>query len=539
MQTSGPMTLADMLRRSAAAGGDAPALRIDGAQRSYAQLLRNSETRARQMLGLSLTRGDRVGLLLPNSVELVEIVLGAAMIGVAVVPMNTRFKAGELRHLISDSGMRALFTCSGVAGLIDFSDLLAQTLPGLRGAVDPRALALADAPALERVITIDGRGEGFVADEALDLFAGSLETFVDPEDAALLMYTSGTTAKPKGCIVSHRALSTNAEAIAERFALTEKDVWWCPLPMFHIGGLVFLMMMLKQGGFYVGMAHFEPDAAFDQIEETEPTVLYPLFPTITLALTEHPRFKTMPIRRLRYVFDVGPKDVQRKIQDAFPTAPLLSAFGMTETCGTVAYTLPTHSEDQRLTSCGTPLAGWEVQIVDPESRQPLAVGEKGELAVRGVGLFSGYFNDPEHTRQAFTADGFFMTGDAGMLDADGLVYFLGRLKDQLKVGGENVSALEVESLLASHPSINLAQVVGVPDDKYGEAPAAFVELKAGHTLAPEEVIAFCQGKIARFKIPRYVRIVREWPMSATKIQKFRLKAELERELALETAEPKA
>jgi fatty-acyl-CoA synthase len=291
-------------------------------------------------------------------------------------------------------------------------------------------------------------------------------------------------------------------------------------------------MMLQRGGFYVGMSYFEVEAAFDQIAETKPTVLYPLFPTITLALIEHARFNTTPLQRLRYVFDVGPKEVQRKIQDAFPTAPLLSAFGMTETTGTVAYTLPTHSEDQRLASCGTPLPGWEVRIVDPETRVSKPAGEAGELAVRGVGLFSGYFNDAEHTQAAFMPDGFLLTGDAGMLDADGLVYFLGRLKDQLKVGGENVSVLEVESLLASHPAINLAQVVGVSDDKYGEVPAAFVELRAGHEVDPEELIAFCRDKIARFKIPRYIRFVREWPMSATKIQKFRLKEELARELEL-------
>ncbi|MCR5879561.1 fatty acid--CoA ligase family protein [Phenylobacterium sp. J367] len=349
------------------------------------------------------------------------------------------------------------------------------------------------------------------------------------------MYTSGTTAKPKGCIIPHRALYANAEAIADRFALGPDDVWWCPLPMFHIGGLLFLLMMLQRGGFYVGMSYFDPDTAFDQIEETAPTVLYPLFPTITLALTEHPRFKGLALPRLRYVFDVAPEDVQRKIQAAFPQVPLLSAFGMTETSGTVAYTLPTHSETARLTSCGTALTGWEVKVLDPETRAILAAGEKGELAVRGVGLFKGYFNDPVHTAKSFTADGYFMTGDSGMLDAEGLVYFFGRLKDQLKVGGENVSALEVESVLASHPAINLAQVVGAPDDKYGEVVAAFIELKPGQTLTADEAIAYCRERIARFKVPRHVRFVREWPMSATKIQKFRLKAELERELAQEAS----
>ncbi|WP_308238358.1 fatty acid--CoA ligase family protein [Phenylobacterium sp. J367] len=414
-------------------------------------------------------------------------------------------------------------------------EVLSETLPGLLDASDPQALSLPDAPALRCIVSIDGTAKGFAPDTNLSLGDGPLDAGIDPEDAALLMYTSGTTAKPKGCIIPHRALYANAEAIADRFALGPDDVWWCPLPMFHIGGLLFLLMMLQRGGFYVGMSYFDPDTAFDQIEETAPTVLYPLFPTITLALTEHPRFKGLALPRLRYVFDVAPEDVQRKIQAAFPQVPLLSAFGMTETSGTVAYTLPTHSETARLTSCGTALTGWEVKVLDPETRAILAAGEKGELAVRGVGLFKGYFNDPVHTAKSFTADGYFMTGDSGMLDAEGLVYFFGRLKDQLKVGGENVSALEVESVLASHPAINLAQVVGAPDDKYGEVVAAFIELKPGQTLTADEAIAYCRERIARFKVPRHVRFVREWPMSATKIQKFRLKAELERELAQEAS----
>ena len=524
------LPLAEILKQSAALRGDAPAIRVDDEQRSYAELVVQVETRARQMLGLGLTRGDVIGVLLPNSVTLVEIMLGAAMIGVAVVPMNTRFKSAELSHLISNSGMKALFTCERIEGVVDYSALLDETLPGLLRATDPTALSLPAAPALRCIVSIDGKGKGFVPLAGLAQATDSVDVAVDPEDPAFLMYTSGTTAKPKGCILSHRAFFMNAKAVAERFSLTETDVWWCPLPMFHIGGLLFIMMIFRQGGFYVGLSHFDPDAAFDQIAQVEPTVLYPLFPTITLAITEHPRFKTTPMPKLRYVFDVAPKDVQRKIQDAFPTVPLLSAFGMTETTGTVAYTLPTNSEAQRLSSCGPPLDGWEARILDPETRAVLPANQKGELAVNGVGLFSGYFNDPVHTKEAFTPDGFFLTGDSATIDDDGLIYFHGRLKDQLKVGGENVSALEVESYLATHPAINLAQVVGVPDAKYGEVVAAFVELKAGHSLSQQEVMAYCEGKIARFKIPRYVRVVQEWPMSATKIQKFRLKAQLESEL---------
>jgi fatty-acyl-CoA synthase len=185
----------------------------------------------------------------------------------------------------------------------------------------------------------------------------------------------------------------------------------------------------------------------------------------------------------------------------------------------------------RFTTCGRPLPGWEIKIVDPDTRSELPCGSRGEIAVRGIGLFQGYFNEPEMTARQHLSDGFFLTGDAGSIDAEGRLAFHGRLKDQLKVGGENVSALEVETFLSSHPDVCLVQVVGISDEKYGEVPAAFVELKAGASIAPQEIVDFCQNKIARFKIPKYVRFVNEWPMSATKIIKYRLRELLEAELA--------
>jgi fatty-acyl-CoA synthase len=283
------------------------------------------------------------------------------------------------------------------------------------------------------------------------------------------------------------------------------------------------------------MAHFTPDATFDLIEETRPTVFYPLFPTITLALTDHPRFARAKLESIRAVFSVATANVQRKIQAAFPRASLFSAYGMTETCGTVTFNLPGDDEQQRMTTCGSPLPGWELKIVDPETRRDLAAGARGEIAVKGVGLFKGYYNDPALTARQRTPDGFFLTGDIGALDDGGRLSFFGRLKDQLKVGGENVSALEVESFLATHPAIKLAQVVGIPDARYGEVPVAFVEPKGGHEVTEEDVIAFCIGKVARFKIPRHVRVVHEWPMSATKILKYRLRERIEAELAAVSA----
>jgi acyl-CoA synthetase (AMP-forming)/AMP-acid ligase II len=203
---------------------------------------------------------------------------------------------------------------------------------------------------------------------------------------------------------------------------------------------------------------------------------------------------------------------------------------MTELCGTLAHSKLDDTLEQRTTTCGHLLDGWEARIVDPESGRPVAAEVRGELVARGPNLFAGYFRDLEQTSASIDDEGWFHTGDHCSMTADGLLCFHGRLKDMLKVGGENLSALEVESYLATHPKIKLAQVVGIPDDRLVEVPAAFVELTPGAEMEPEEVIAHCQGKIASFKVPRYVRFVSEWPMSSTKVQKFRLRDGLIAEL---------
>ncbi len=525
------LTLAGVLKTSAAAWGDRPAMLLDQTEVTFQGFSKAAERRARQMLGAGVRHGDRVGVLLPNCIEYVEIMLGAAMIGAVTVPMNVRYKARELNHLIVDSGMSVLYTRSRIEGVVDFGPLLEEALPGFADVKDPARLDLAAAPNLRVVVSLDDAYPRFLTEARVQLFQGELPKAPTPDDTLLLMYTSGTTANPKGCIIPNRAILSNAWSIVDRFSLGPEDVWWCPLPMFHIGGILFVMTMLASGGIYSGMSHFDADKAIDMLERFPPTVFYPLFPTITLPVIDHPRFEKLDHSKMRLMFNLAPTDLQRKVQARVPHAPLCAAFGMTETAGTVAYGIPSDDAEARFRSCGHPLAGWDVKIVDQETRKEVPIGQRGEIAVRGAGLFSGYFNEPELTRRQHLPEGFFLTGDTGSMDEDGRLNFHGRFKDQLKVGGENVSALEVESFLSTHPAISLAQVVGIPDEKYGEVPAAFVELKAGASATEREIIDFCTNQIARFKIPRHVRFVTEWPMSATKIVKYRLRERLEAELA--------
>lgn len=529
---------ATMLRDTAAKFHDATAVVMDEGRHSYGSLLQSGADRARQLGALGLRRGDRVALLMPNCMEFIELLVGASMLGVVIVPVNTRFRAHELGHILRDSGVAAIFTTGAVDEHVNFKELLAEALPGLTAHTEPDNLALEGYPHI-RCIVHFGAGTPAWMIPAADLPARA-KGYLDPdpaeapgpEDLQIILYTSGTTAAPKGCLLPNRCLVVTARSAASLFDIGPDDAWWCPLPMFHIGGVLFMSVCLARGAKFVGMSRFDVEGAFRQFRDEKPTVLYPLFPTILLPIMSDPAFGETDFSRVRYVFDVGPEEIQKRIQAAFPDALLLSAYGMSETTGIVTFNHPDDSYEARMTTVGHFMPGWSARIISPDTGEEAGLDEPGEIAVKGPALFTEYLNQPDLTKASHTPDGYFRTGDFGSMSADGLLRFRGRLKDQMKVGGENVSALEVESFLAGHPSVRLAQVVPVPDEKYGEIPAAFIECAPDCTMTAEEVIAHCKGRIASFKVPRHVRFVSEWPMSATKVAKFRLQRQLMDELGL-------
>lgn len=525
-----------MVRATAARFPDAVAIVLDDTRVTYATLVDAAEAKTRQLRALGLVKGDVIGLLMPNSLELVDLFLGAAMLGIVVVPMNIRFRAFETAHILRDAAIKVVFTTAAIDHHLNFKELLAEVLPGLNEQTNPLALRIAGFPDL-RAIVHSGVGTPATMIDADDLAAiaqtcaitGDLD---EPcaEDIQLYIYTSGTTAAPKGCMLPNRCLVVTAQLTSQLFKIGPEDTWWCPLPMFHVGGLLFMSVCLAVGARFVGMSHFNVEQAFTQFRREKPSVLYPLFPTILLPLLEHSDFTTVDFSAVRYLFQVAPAELQRRAQAALPNALLLSAYGMSETTGIVAFGHPSDTLDQRTTTVGHFLPGWTAKIVDPETRKEVAAGQPGEIAVRGPGLFVGYLNHPQLTANAHDLQGYFHTGDFGSRDAAGLLQFLGRLKDQMKVGGENVSALEVEAFLATHPAVRLAQVIPLPDERYGEVPAAFVEIAPGAVISEADILEFCTGRIARYKIPRHVRFVEEWPMSATKIAKFKLRDALMQEL---------
>jgi fatty-acyl-CoA synthase len=346
------------------------------------------------------------------------------------------------------------------------------------------------------------------------------------------MYTSGTTAAPKGCLLSHEAIVRQGAAVAAtRFALGPNDRMWNPLPLFHCGGIVPMLGCLSAGATFYHAGHFEPGQSLHTLWTERITVAYPAFDTLWMQILQHPRYPEADLGALRVIMSIATPERLAQFEQAMPWAAQISSYGSTEGATNLTLSHPDDPYEARIRTLGGPIDGLEIKITDLETGEDLSSGQIGELCFRGYCLFSGYYKDPAATAAAMDADGWFHTQDLGALDPDGRFVYSGRLKDMLKVGGENVSALEIEDYLVRHPAVAFAQVVAAPDAKYGEVPVAFIQLHPNQSVSEPELIDFCDGKIARYKVPRMVRTVEEWPMSGTKIQKFVLRERIAAELA--------
>lgn len=533
-------TWGDLLVNAAQRWPDHDAVVFPDRRSTYADLLNGAIHRARSLRALGIEPRDHVGILMPNLIEFVELLFGVALLGAVAVPINARYKEVELRHVVENADLDILITTDLIAEHVDFVDLLHRSLPELAGAHDPRALELSVAPRLRSVVVFGNSSpQGMIPQAEFEATAETIDpvviealrTRVSLRDTCIMMYTSGTTAHPKGCPLSHEALVRSGRAMGRyRFLLEEKDSFWDPLPMFHMSAILPITAAFDAGCSFISMTHIDPDAAIDQIVAERPTVIFPTFPTLTTALIHHPRWSEVDVSRIRVVGNVAPPDTLREFQAAYPDAIQVSAYGLTEAAGVVSFNELGDSLEQRTTTCGRPFPGIEVRIVNPESNRPVPDDEQGEIVIRGYCLFEGYYRDPQKTVATVDEKGWLHTGDLGSLDADGRIRYHSRLKDMLKVGGENVAAIEIESYLGTHPAVKLVQVVAAPDTKYVEVPAAFVELHEGVSATADDLIEYCRGKIAAFKIPRHIRFVSEWPMSATKIQKYRLRDQIAAEL---------
>ena len=539
-------TLGDLLLRSAREWPDREALVFPDQRLTYAELAERALRKARALQGTGIQPGDHIGILAPNLPEVVDLLFATVLCGAVAVLVNARYKTTELAYVVGNADLKLLFTTLRVADHVNFVELLHQALPGLEVAQDPSTLALPATPLLRSVVLMeDGAASGLVnycdfdarAELVSEQQAWQRRSEVALRQPCLMMYTSGTTSGPKGCRLSHESVVRSACAISQRFRIGCEDRQWNPLPMFHLASIMPMLASMWGGSAYLSQTVFDADVAIRMIESERPTILYTAFPTVMSALTSHPRFRPEIVEHVRLVNNVAPAEQLRKNMKLVPNAVHISAYGLTEASGISAYGGQDEDDDVRATTCGRPLAGVQLRVLDLESGQPAAPGVPGEMTIKGFSVFEGYWKSPDANRDAFDAAGWFHTGDLCIMDAEGRVAYRGRIKDTLKVGGENVAPVEIESYLSTHPAVLVVQVVGVPDARLSEVPAAFLQIKAGATCTEQDIVEFCRGKIASYKVPRYVRFVDEWPMSATKIQKFRLRAALLAEFASKPIEP--
>lgn len=529
-----PATVGGVLATAALRHGGREALVFDGRRATYAQLFEEVATLGQSLLGLGIRRGDHVGLLMPNCWENVTLYYAINLIGARAVLLNARYREDDLAYVIPKAAIRCLIVGGHGWRHFDYRPMLKRIFPELETWTGG-ALRLAGAPGLEMLVEIgDDRPGSWPADAALAEAARratrdevlAAAAAVEPSDIGLLIFSSGTTSRPKACMLTHLSLGQTGAALAERFRLTPEDVIWDPLPLFHMSTILPLAACRAAGSSFIGMGHFDADAAVALLRAERPTVHYAGFPAIIAGITGHPDFADYDQSRLRINHVVGPPELLRRYAGFFPGAVPVNSYGLTEATGVPCYSPLDDPIDLLIETNGRLFDGMEARIVDGDGH-PLPDGTPGEICLRGFGIFAGYYDDPDATAAAIDSEGWLHTGDLGRIGREGRLVYEGRIKDMLKIGGENVAAIELESFLMSHPAIRMAQVIGVPDERLMEVAAAFIELQPGADLTEDDVIRHCAGRIASYKIPRYVRFVTEWPMSATKVQKYRLRQAFE------------
>jgi acyl-CoA synthetase (AMP-forming)/AMP-acid ligase II len=530
-------TIAGLLSKGARDYPGRTALVVDSDRETYADLLASSLNVARGLVGLGLEPGNRLGIVMHNSLDLLHLLFGCSLARVVAVPMNNRLSPRELAYIMGNAGLAAVAVGDHAGEAVDLVARVTEALPGLETAGSGKQGSSNAVPSIRRTILFgDRRAPGFVNEDVIatagtgidgdEVLAAAMQA--DPEDPYIMLYTSGTTANPKGCVLPFRSIVQTGVVVGRlNFEISSQDRLWNPLPMFHVSAQAPLAGVLDAGGCYISTLHFDGSTALAQIESERATILFPAYPAIMQPLINDPEKSVTALATVRAVLNVGPPDLLRKFQNALPDhAVQVSCYGSTETGGIPVMGRVTDPLTDRLTS-GKPLDGIGLEIRDLVTDEVVPTGEEGAIWIKGYDLFQGYWNDPQKTAEVHDEDGWFNTGDLGKVDQTGNMTYMGRAKDMLKVGGENVASVEIESYLVTHPAVVLAAVVAKPDERLDEVPVAFVEVTPDAVVTMEELIEYCRKGLARFKVPREIHCVTEWPMSTTKIQKFKLKDRLE------------
>ena len=520
-------TIGENLRRTVEKFGDGEALvvRQQGFRCTYKELWELSGRAARGLLGRGVGRGDRVGIWAPNRYEWVVVQYATARIGAILVNINPNYRTSELEYALNQSGTGFLILAKGFRNA-DYMGMLAE----VRGRC----------PNLRATLVLEDDWEALLrdGDKVAESDLAERESHLQFDDAINIQYTSGTTGFPKGATLSHHMILNNGYFIGEGVHYTEHDRVCIPVPFYHCFGMVLGNLACTSHGstMVIPAEAFDPVAVMECVQEEKCTSLYGV-PTMFIGELDHPRFSEFDFSSLRTGIMAGapcPVEVMKKVKSTMHMPEVTIMYGMTETSPVSTQSAIGDPLEKQVGTVGRVYPHVEIKIVDQASGEILPRGEPGELCTRGYSVMLGYWNNEEATRQAIDAARWMHTGDLAEMDEEGYVKIVGRLKDMIIRGGENIYPREIEEFLYTHADVSDAQVIGIPSEKYGEEVMAWVKLKPGASLTGDDLAAFCKGKIASYKVPRHWKFVDEFPMTVTgKVRKVEMRDVSVKELGLE------
>ncbi|MBU8677256.1 AMP-binding protein [Bacillus subtilis] len=501
---------------------------------TYAQFDSLCRQTAKGLMRMGIGKGDHVAIWASNIPEWLAVQFATAKIGAVLVTVNTNYQAHELDYLLKQSDAAALIIMDSYRGT-SYPDIVSSLIPELQEA-KPGQLKSERYPFLKTLIYIGNKrlpgmyhwdDTEILAKTVTDAELEERMNSLDKDDVINMQYTSGTTGFPKGVMLTHFNVINNAANIAECMALSSQDRMCIPVPFFHCFGCVLgVLACVSVGAAMIPVQEFDPVTVLKTVEKEKCTALHGV-PTMFIAELHHPDFDAYDLSTLRTGIMAGspcPSEVMKAVIERMGMKDITIAYGQTEASPVITQTRANDSFIRRVETTGRALPHTEVKIVEPGTCQEVQRGMQGELCTRGYHVMKGYYKDKEATRKAINHDEWLFTGDLAVMDEDGYCRITGRLKDMLIRGGENIYPREIEEFLYRHPAVLDVQVVGVPDAKFGEEAAAWIKLKDGKSVSPDELKVYCKGKIARHKIPRYVIFTDDYPMTASgKIQKYKLR----------------
>jgi fatty-acyl-CoA synthase len=543
------LTIGDMFDQIAARYPDNEALvsRHQGLRYTYRQFRAEVDRCARALMALGVEKGQRIGIWAPNCAEWAIIQFATSKLGAILVNINPSYRLNEVEYALRQSGCSWLVIAPEFK-TSNYTDMVHELAPELARS-RPAALRAAKLPDLRAVIRLgDEASPGMIswgdllaradAVTAADLAGRQRQQEFD--DPINIQYTSGTTGYPKGATLSHHNILNNGYFVTELLHFTDRDRLLIPVPIYHCFGMVMgnLGCMTHGATMIYPSAGFDPTAVLEAAEMERGTALYGV-PTMFIAELNHPDFARYDLSSLRTGIMAGapcPVEVMKQVKSVMNMTDVAIAYGMTETSPVSTQTRIGAPLAKQVGTVGQVLPHVQIKVVNPQTGQVVPIGEQGELCTRGYSVMLGYWDNDEATRLAIDTARWMHTGDLATMDDEGYLNIVGRIKDMIIRGGENVYPREIEEFLYRHPAVEDVQVIGVPDEKFGEEIMAWVRLREGHAATAEDLRDYCRGQIAHYKIPRYVKFVDGFPMTVTgKVQKFLMREESVKELGLEKA----